>query len=91
MLQDARKNPPPGSHLPEDDEGIFTRVYQWEEAVCMASPGMFGALDNVRRNLSQQIPNLALAGDYMGVPSVNGAVASGVTAAEEIAEHLHSK
>ena len=88
MLKDARKNPPPGSDLPEYDEGLFTRVYRWKEAVCMAPPGMFAAMDNVRRNLSRQIPNLALAGDYMGVPSVNGAVASGISAAEDIADQL---
>ncbi len=86
MLSDARRNPPPGSALPDDDEGLFTRVYRWEEAVCMGPPGMFTAIADIRRRLSRDIPNLFLAGDYMRVPSVNGALASGIGAAEGVGE-----
>ena len=85
MLSDARRNPPPGSDLPDDGEGLFWRVYRWEEAVCMAPPGMFTAVADIRRQLGRDIPNLFLAGDYTKVPSVNGALASGVDAAEEVA------
>ena len=84
MLGDARRNPPPGSRLPGDDEGLFWRVYRWEEAVCMGPPGMFTAVTDARHRLRRDIPNLFLAGDYTRVPSVNGALASGVTAAEEV-------
>ena len=90
MLQDARRNPPPGSNLPADDQGVFSRVYRWNIAVCMGSPGMFKAVANTRRELGQHIPNLFLAGDYTRVPLVNGALASGVDAAEEVAELLAS-
>ena len=82
LLRDARRNPPPGSRLPGDDEGLFSRVYRWEEAVCMGPPGMFTAVADARRRLAREIPNLLLAGDYTRVPSVNGALASGVAAAE---------
>ena len=85
ILQDARRNPPPGSDLPGDDEGLFTRVYRWKTAVCMGLPGMFTAVADVRRQISRDIPNLVLAGDYTRVPSVNGALASGIAAAEEVA------
>ena len=85
MLSDARRNPPPGSRLPEDDEGLFWRVYRWDEAVCMGPPGMFTAVADVRRQLGRHIPNLFLAGDYTRVPSVNGALASGIGSAEEAA------
>ncbi len=90
MLTDARRNPPPGSQLPEDDEGLFWRVYRWKEAVCMAPPGTFTAVAEARRQLSDEIPNLLLAGDYTAVPSVNGALASGVRAAHEATQLLAS-
>lgn len=91
MLADARRNPPPGSNLPGDDEGLFTRVYRWREAVCMGLPGMFQAVAQMRDQLSRDIKKLFLAGDYMRVPCVNGALASGVDAADEAAELLASR
>ena len=90
MLCDARRNPPPGSRLPDDEEGLFWRVYRWQEAVCMGQPGMFTAVADIRRQLGRDIPNLFLAGDYTSVPSVNGALASGVGAAEEVTGLLAS-
>ena len=83
LLQDVRRDPPPGSALPGDDEGLFSRVYRWRIAVCKGPPGMFRAVENARRELRQNLPNLFLAGDYTRVPLVNGALASGVSAAEE--------
>ena len=91
MLRDARRNPPPGSHLPGDDEGLFTRVYRWREAVCMGPPGMFRVVAEIRRQLKRDVKNLFLAGDYMRVPSVNGALASGVGAAQEVEDLLASR
>ena len=90
MLSDARRNPPPGSRLPRDDEGLFWRVYRWNEAVCMGQPGMFKAVADIRRQLGRDIPNLFLAGDYTRVPSINGALASGVGCADEVAGLLAS-
>ena len=90
LLRDVRRNPPPGAALPGDDEGLFSRVYRWNIAVCKGSPGMFKAIANTRRELGQDIPNLFLAGDYTRVPLVNGALASGVEAAEEVAELFSS-
>ncbi len=37
------------------------------------------------------IDNLFLAGDYMGVPSVNGALSSGEGAAHQVADLLASR
>ena len=88
LLRDARRFPPPGSSLPSDDEGIFTRVYRWREAVCMGRPGMFSAIADMRRGGGREIGNLFFAGDYMRAPSVNGALASGVDAADEVADFL---
>ncbi len=91
MLADVRRNPPPGSALPSDDEGLFTRIYRWPEAVCMARPGMFRKVADMRRQLGGEVRNLFLAGDYLRVPSVNGALASGVGAAGEAADLVVSQ
>ena len=88
MLGAARRKAPPGSALPGDDEGLFYRVYRWEEALCMGTPGMLAALAEVPGQLAGSIGNLFLAGDYMGIPSVNGALSSGQKAATEAAELL---
>ncbi len=86
LLGAARKKAPPGSALPGDDEGLFYRVYRWEEALCMGTPGMLAAVANIPAQLAGRIDNLFLAGDYMRVPSVNGALSSGRSAAIEVAD-----
>ena len=91
LLGAARRNAPPGSALPGDDEGLFYRVYRWEEALCMGTPGMLAAMANVPGQLAAGIDNLFLAGDYMRVPSVNGALSSGYSAAIEVADRLESR
>jgi len=91
MLHAARRNAPPGSALPGDDEGLFYRVYRWEEALCMGSPGMLAAVAKIPEQLAGRIDNLFLAGDYMAVPSVNGALSSGQSAAIQVAELLESR
>ena len=88
LLGAARRKAPPGSALPGDDEGLFYRVYRWEEALCMGTPGMLAAAANIPGQLAGRIDNLALAGDYMGIPSVNGALSSGERAANEVADVL---
>ena len=90
LLGAARRNAPPGSALPGDDEGLFYRVYRWEEALCMGTPGMLAAMANIPGQLAGRIDNLFLAGDYMRVPSVNGALSSGYNAAIEVADLLAS-
>ncbi|MYA20075.1 MAG: FAD-dependent oxidoreductase [Chloroflexi bacterium] len=91
LLDAARRNAPPGSALPGDDEGLFYRVYRWEEALCMGEPGMLAAMASVPGQLAGRIDNLYLAGDYMGVPSVNGALSSGQSAAIEVADSLAAR
>ena len=88
LLGAARQKAPPGSALPGDDEGLFYRVYRWEEALCMGTPGMLAALAEVPEQLAGRIDNLFLAGDYMGIPSVNGALSSGERAANAVADLL---
>ena len=91
LLGAVRRKAPPGSALPGDDEGLFYRVYRWEEALCMGTPGMLAAMAKVPGQLAGRIDNLFLAGDYMRVPSVNGALSSGCDAATEVADLLASR
>ncbi len=91
LLRDARRLTPPGTRLPGDGEGLFTRVYRWREAVCLAPPGMLKAIATMRHEHAGKVPNLFLAGDYMRVPSTNGAMASGIDAAEQAARFLKSR
>ncbi len=91
LLGAARRKAPPGSALPGDDEGLFYRVYRWEEALCMGTPGMLAALADIPGQLAGRIDNLFLAGDYMGIPSVNGALSSGERAAVQAADLLESR
>ncbi len=88
MLGAVRRKAPPGSDLPGDDEGLFFRVYRWEEALCMGTPGMLAAAADIGGQLAPHIDNLYLAGDYMAVPSVNGALSSGCSAATQVADRL---
>lgn len=90
MLRDVRQKAPPGSNIPQDDEGIFTRVYRWSEAVGITPPGALKAVSGALRMHGSYIPNLFLAGDYTRMPSVNGAVASGRDAANEAAAYVMS-
>ena len=91
LLGAARRKAPPGSALPDDGESLFYRVYRWEEALCMGTPGMLAAMADVPRQLAGHINNLLLAGDYMRVPSVNGALSSGQSAAIEVYDLLASR
>ena len=66
-------------------EPLFTRVYRWHEAVCLAPGGMMTALAQMRRQSLKRVKGLFLAGEYMGVPSTNGALRSGIDAAIDCA------
>lgn len=88
LLADARRRSPPESTIPQEDEVLFSRVYRWNEAVCKGQPGMFQAILEMRGQLNKHVANLFFAGDYMRSPIVNGAVASGISAADEAATLL---
>ncbi|MCY4183813.1 MAG: NAD(P)/FAD-dependent oxidoreductase [Rhodobacteraceae bacterium] len=88
LLADARRKAPPGSNLPADDEGIFTRVYRWPEAMAITPPGALKEMSEALRNHGRDIPNLFLAGEYTRMPSINGAMASGRDAAHAVVNYL---
>ena len=76
VVADVRKCLPA---MPE--KPLFTRVYRWHEAVCLAPGGMMTALNELGRRNFPGVEGLFLAGEYMGVPSTNGALRSGIQAA----------
>ena len=69
-------------------EPLFTRVHEWEEAVCLAPAGMMEAIQKIRLDLPQGVRGLFLAGEYTGIPSMNGALRSGIDAADRCAAFL---
>ena len=64
------------------------RVYRFEEGTPVAHPGF--ATDRARaRALAEALPvPIALAGDYLTTPTIEGAVASGERAAQHLAKRL---
>ncbi len=66
----------------------FSRVYRWPEAVCLAPGGLMKEVERMRQRDHPGCRGLFLAGEYMRLPSVNGALASGVDAAEEVIRFL---
>ena len=91
MLEDVYRKPPPGSNIPKVGEWEFAKVDRWRNAVCMGQPQMFKKMIKVRQQLSREYPNFWLAGDYLKVPCVNGAVASGIETANEVVDALMKK
>lgn len=77
VLEDLRTY---GIHVPVPP--LFTRVYRWPEAVCLAPGGMLKEINHMRRTAHPGCRGLFLAGEYMRLPSVNGALLSGMDAAE---------
>ncbi len=65
-------------------EPLFTRVHRWKEAVFLAPGGVMTELYELRKQGFPGVSGLALAGDYMNIMGVNGALQSGMAAAEHV-------
>jgi oxygen-dependent protoporphyrinogen oxidase len=63
-------------------EPLFSEIYRWEEAVCLSPPGMLTAINRMKRQNYRDVGGLYLAGEYMYMPSVEGALRSGIDAAQ---------
>jgi protoporphyrinogen oxidase len=61
---------------------VFGEIRRWEEAVCLAPPGMLRDISRLKRAMREEIRGLYLAGEYTFMPSVEGALRSGLDAAE---------
>ena len=75
--------------VPETRDAVErARVFRFDEGTPLATPG-FVAHRAKGRALASSLPDhVALAGDYLTMPFVEGAVASGEHAAERIVRHL---
>ena len=76
VLSETRKWLPQMSGDP-----IFVHVHRWPEAMCLASGDSMSALHRIRQQGFGGVGGFFLAGEYMGVPSVNAAMRSGLDAA----------
>ena len=70
---------------------LFTRVYRWPEALCLMPGGMLRELHDLRTRLPERVRGLFLAGDYTRLPSLNGAIKSGIEAAEGTLSYVASR
>jgi protoporphyrinogen/coproporphyrinogen III oxidase len=67
------------------DEPEITKVFRWDRAVNMETPGQFVAINNLLKNHMQDIQGLYLAGEYLFlIASTEGALATGKKAAETV-------
>ncbi len=60
---------------------LMTHVHRWPEAMCIAPGGSMTALRGACRGGVSGVEGLYLAGDYLGMPSLNAALRSGLDAA----------
>jgi protoporphyrinogen oxidase len=66
------------------DNPIFTEIFRWKEAMCFGAPGMFSAVNRLKKENGLLVKGLFFAGDYLNLASVEGSAASGIDAAEHV-------
>ena len=71
--------------MPSDP--LFARVYRWPEAFCLMPGGMLKEFHELNMRQHNGMRGLFLAGDYTRLPSLNGAVTSGIVAARKSLEY----
>ena len=77
------------TYFPEmSRDPLFAHVHRWREAVGLAAGGVLTELERLRRRKLDGANGLFLAGDYIGVPTVNAALRSGLDAAAAVADHV---
>lgn len=64
------------------EEPFFSEIYRWDEAVCLSPPGMLKEILRLKREHYRDVKGLFLAGEYLNMPSVEGALRSGIDAAD---------
>ncbi len=64
------------------EEPFFSEIYRWDEAVCLSPPGMLRQIHDMKHGHFRDVKGLFLAGEYLYMPSVDGALRSGIDAAE---------
>lgn len=77
-------------YFPEfPDEPPVTKVFRWDRAVNMETPGQFVAIQDLLKNHMRDVEGLYLAGEYLFlIASTEGALATGKKAAEMVIDDL---
>lgn len=71
------------------DEPVVTKLFRWERAVNLESPGQFVAIQDLLKNHMQDVAGLHLAGEYLFlIASTEGALMTGKQAALRVVEDL---
>ena len=71
------------------DEPVITKLFRWERAVNMESPGQFVAIEDLLKNHMSDVRGLYLAGEYLFlIASTEGALMTGKQAAIRVIEDL---
>ncbi|HWQ47269.1 MAG TPA: NAD(P)/FAD-dependent oxidoreductase [Longilinea sp.] len=66
-------------------EPPLTKLFRWERAVNLESPGQFNAIQDLQKNHLNDVKGLYLAGEYLFlIACTEGALATGKTAAERV-------
>jgi protoporphyrinogen/coproporphyrinogen III oxidase len=83
LIKDIKRFTPDMPDFPR-----FTEIYRFREAVCTSPPGMLSAISRMKKESCNSVKGLYLAGEYMYMPSVEGATKSGIDAAEAVVRSL---
>ncbi len=71
------------------DEPKITKVFRWDRAINLESPGQFVAIQDLLKNLGRDVRGLYLSGEYLFlIASTEGALATGKKAAEMAIDDL---
>ncbi|HST58327.1 MAG TPA: FAD-dependent oxidoreductase [Longimicrobium sp.] len=73
-------------HLPS--AVVQSRLYTWADGWTIFGPGSLGRLPALRAAAWDSSPRAVLAGDYLYAPTVEGAVTSGLAAADRLLSRL---
>ncbi len=71
------------------DEPKITKVFRWDRAINLESPGQFVAIQDLLKNHARDVRGLYLSGEYLFlIASTEGALATGKEAAEMAIDDL---
>ncbi|MCY4346456.1 MAG: NAD(P)/FAD-dependent oxidoreductase [Aestuariivita sp.] len=66
----------------------WSYVHKWPQAMCLSPAGALQSLEEVLENRVNRPSGLFFAGDYLGIPSLNTAIRSGLEAAHSCEQYL---
>ncbi len=69
-------------------EFVHREIVRYNEAVCLSPPGMLSTIHEMKKQSLRDVRGLYLAGEYLYMPSVNGATQSGIDAAEAVIKDI---